>query len=163
MIHWTTYRRYALDILSPRWLRQPIAVTVWTLWNAASMNVWTLSSSATVWTRCLCDALGTFLRDTLVNLSPLRIGHPTSAMFAPSQGPFGQYGMPPLRLIGHSSSATIWTHYHLPQRRIGQPTAHSFALDNRPSTICTFHSIKCYTNKSEFFWILGTTEILLNS
>ena len=163
MIHWTTYRRYALDILSPRWLRQPIAVMVSTLRNAASTIVWTLSNSATVWTCCLCDALDTFLRDTLVNLSSLCIRHPTSAMFAPSQGPFGHYGMPPLRLIGYSSSAIVWTHYHLPQRRIGQPTVHNFALDNRPSTIRSFHSIKCYTNKSEFLWILGTMEILLNS
>ena len=155
MIHWTTYHHYASDILSPQWLRQPIAVTVWTLWDAASTIVWTISSSVTVWARYLCDALDTFLRDTLVNLSPLRIGHPTSAMFAPSPGWFGHYGMPPLRLIGHSSSVTVWTHYHLPQRRIGQPTAlmvwtryHSFALDIRSSPIRTFHNIKCYTNNS---------------
>ena len=42
------------------------------------------ATSAMIWTRYLCDALDTCLRDTLDNLSPLRIGHPISAMVAPT-------------------------------------------------------------------------------
>ena len=42
------------------------------------------ATSAMIWTRYLCDALDTCLRDTLDNLSPLSIGHPISAMVAPT-------------------------------------------------------------------------------
>jgi len=42
------------------------------------------ATSATFWTRYLCDALDTCLRGTLDNLSLLRIGHPISAMVAPT-------------------------------------------------------------------------------
>ena len=98
------------------------------------------SSDATfamIWTRYLCDALDTYLRDTLDNVSPLRVEPATSVMVSAtyhrdgfdtlSPRWFGHYEMPPPRLFGHSrrlfGHATSACFDTLPQHSIWQPTA----------------------------------------
>ena len=95
------------------------------------------SSSSTVWTHYPCDTLGTYLRDTLDNLSPLRIGHAISAMVSPT---YRRDGLDTMechlyncldtlapRLFGHTTPVTHRTTYRLdgldtlPHLRIGHP------------------------------------------
>ena len=108
----------------------------------------------THWTTCRHYALDTLtLRWCFANILPWRFGH---------------YGMPPLWLFGHSSFATVWTHYpsdasdNLPPWWFGHATTAShWTSDHLRSAHFTTSNVTQIIQ--EFLWILCTMEILLNS